>query len=454
MISSADLATLLTERLLSRPAVSEEPFSEIVIDSREVRAGALFVALRGERADGHQYVSDALERGASAALVSEASGLRGSSMFVVDDPLSALQEAGRRWRGRIGAEVVGITGSVGKTTVREVTYQLLSEHFSTHQSPRNFNGDIGLPIALLGIDADDEWAVIEIGPYSQQEMELLVSSARADVGIVTNVGPTHLERFGTFDDTERIKGLLPESLPASGLAVLNGDDERVRRMSRRTRAEVVSFGLGSQCDLRASDVAAKGFEGIRFTLSDARSGASVEVKTPLVGSHQAMTVLAASAVCVRAGLELEQIAEGLARLSPGTRLARREAWNGATIIDDSYNAAPLSMRAALDLLSECEPRRIALLGDMYELGTEERAAHRAIGEYAASRCDWLIGVGERSRDLIESAREAGRPEACWIAEAEQATEILRRSLEPRDTLLVKASHAMHLETVVERLAAQ
>ena len=462
MISSADLATLLNERLLSRPTMSEEPFSEIVIDSREVRAGALFVALRGERADGHQYVDDALERGASAALVSDASGLRGSSMFVVDDPLSALQEAGRRWRGRIGAEVVGITGSVGKTTVREVTYQLLSEHFSTHQSPRNFNGDIGLPIALLGIDADDEWAVIEIGPYSQQEMELLVSSARADVGIVTNVGPTHLERFGTFDDTERIKGLLPESLPASGLAVLNGDDERVRRMSLRTRAEVVSFGFGSQCDLRASDIAAKGFDGIRFTLSDARnvarsgarSGTSVEVETPLVGSHQAMTVLAASAVCVRAGLELEQIAEGLARLSPGTRLARRESWNGATIIDDSYNAAPLSMRAALDLLSECEPRRIALLGDMYELGTEERAAHRAIGEYAASRCDWLIGVGERSRNLIEAAREAGRPEACWIAEAEQATEILLRSLQPRDTLLVKASHAMHLETVVERLAAQ
>lgn len=452
MISSADLATLLNERLLSRPEVSGEAFSEIVIDSREARPGALFVALRGEHADGHQYVDAALERGASAALVSEASGRRGSAMFVVDDPLSALQEVGRRWRGRIGAEVVGITGSVGKTTVREVTYQLLSEHFPTHQSPRNFNGDIGLPIALLGIDGRDEWAVIEIGPYSQAEMELLVSSARADVGIVTNVGPTHLERFGTLDDTERIKGLLPASLPSGGLAVLNGDDERVRRMSLRTRADVVSFGFGPQCDLRASDVAANSFEGIRLTLSDTRSGSTIDAETPLVGAHQAMTVLAASAVCLRAGLELEQISGGLARLSPGTRLARRSAWNGATIIDDSYNAAPLSMRAALDLLSECGPRRIALLGDMYELGTEERAAHRAIGEYAASRCDWLIAVGERSRDLIDAAREAGHPEACWIAEAEQATDILRSSLAPRDTLLVKASHAMHLETVVERLA--
>ena len=454
MISSADLETLLGERLLNQPALSNEPFSKIVIDSREATPGALFVALRGERTDGHQYVDDALRRGASAALVSQASERSGLSMFVVDDPLSALQAAGQRRRSQVGAQVVGITGSVGKTTVREVTHQLLSAHFLTHQSPRNYNGDIGLPIALLGIDLDDEWAVIEIGPYSQEEMELLVSSAKADVGIVTNVGPTHLERFGSLDDTEHIKGLLPESLPATGLAVLNGDDLRVRRMSHRTQAEVRTFGFGSQCDLQASDVTANGFDGIQLTLTDTRTASSVPVVTPLVGEHQAMTVLAASAVCLRAGLQLPQIAQGLNRLSAGTRLARRTAGNGATIIDDSYNAAPLSMQAALDLLAACEPRRVALLGDMYELGTEERAAHRAIGEYAAGRCDWLIAVGERSRDLIESARKAGHPEACWVAEVEQATEILRRSLEPRDTLLVKASHAMHLEAVVDRLAAE
>ena len=454
MISSADLATLLDQRLLSQPVLSEEPFSQIVIDSREVTPGALFVALRGERVDGHQFVDDAMQRGAAAALVSEASARLGSSMFVVDDPLAALQEAGRRWRDLVGAQVVGITGSVGKTTVREVTYQLLSDQFPAHQSPRNFNGDIGLPIALLGIDLEDEWAVIEIGPYSQEEMELLVSSAQADVGIVTNVGPTHLERFGTLDDTERIKGLLPESLPPEGLAVLNGDDVRARRMSLRTRADVLTFGFGSQCDLQASDVTSNGFDGVRFKLSDSRSASSAMVETPLVGAHQSMTALAATAVGLRAGLKLDQIADSLSRLSPGSRLARRVAWNGATIIDDSYNAAPLSMQAALDLLTTCGPRRVALLGDMYELGTEERTAHRMIGEYAASRCDWLIAVGERSRDLIEAAREAGLAEACWVAEAAQATDILRRSLEPGDTLLVKASHAMHLEAVVEGLAVQ
>ncbi|MCY4618521.1 MAG: UDP-N-acetylmuramoyl-tripeptide--D-alanyl-D-alanine ligase [Chloroflexi bacterium] len=454
MISSNDLARLLAERLLNEPQVTNEPFIDIVVDSRQASPGSLFVALRGETQDGHQYVEDALRSGASTALVSKASGLRGSSLFVVDDPLSALQEAGRRWRMQCSAQVIGITGSVGKTTVRESTYQLLSQHFPTHQSPRNFNGDIGLPIALLGIAPEDQWAVIEIGPYSQEEMELLVSSARADIGIVTNVGPTHLERFGTLDDTERIKGLLPESIPPQGLAILNGDDPRVRRMSLRTQADVVTFGFNQHCDLRASDVQARGFDGLDFLLHDTRDYKQARVSTPLIGAHQAMTALAATAVGLRAGLSLEHLAESLGRLQPGSRLARRTAWNGATIIDDAYNAAPLSMQAALDLLSASKPRRIALLGDMYELGTQERQAHRELGAYAAEKCDWLIGVGERSRDMVEAARQSGHSEACWVAEAEQATDILRHSLEPIDTLLVKASHAMHLERVVERLAQQ
>ena len=454
MISSIDLVQLLGERLLNQPHTSAKAFANIVVDSREAAPGALFVALQGETRDGHQYVEDALQGGASAALVSKASGLCGPSLFVVDDPLTALQETGRRWRSKRSARIVGITGSVGKTTVREATFQLLSQHISTHQSPRNFNGDIGLPIALLGIDPADEWAVIEIGPYSQEEMEFLVSSAKADVGIVTNVGPTHLERFGTLDDTERIKGLLPDSVPTDGLVILNGDDPRVRRMSLRTQAEVLTFGFSPHCDLRAANVQARGFDGIEFTIHDARDDAHVHVETPLIGAHQAMTALAASAVGLRAGLSLRTVAESLSRLQPGSRLAQRTAWHGATIIDDSYNAAPLSMQAALDLLAACQPRRVALLGDMFELGTEERQAHHDLGTYAAGRCDWLIGVGERSRDVVASARTAGLSEACWVAEPAQATDILLHSLERHDTLLVKASHAMHLEAVVERLADQ
>ena len=453
MISTSQLAALIGDQMRQTPQTSDAPLSKIVIDSREAEPGCLFVALPGERLDGHQFVEHALSRGAAAALVSAASGIRGAQMFVVDDPLTSLQTAGRRWRGHVDAQVVGITGSVGKTTVREAVWRLLSQHAPAHQSPRNFNGDIGLPIALLGIAETDEWAVIELGPYSQDEMELLVASARADVGIVTNVGPTHLERFGSLDDTERIKGLLPASLPLDGLAILNGDDERVRQMSQRTQAEARTFGLSEQCDLRAIDVAARGFDGIEFTLIDQQRRQRARVSTPLIGAHQAMTALAASAVGLRAGLSLPQIAQSLSHLTPGSRLARRAAWNGAVIIDDSYNAAPLSMRAALDLLADCAPRRVALLGDMYELGGEEQSAHRQVGRYAASRCDWLIAVGERSREIVDAARAAGHAQACWVAEVEQAAEMLRQSLSRTDTVLVKASHAMRLDRVVERLAS-
>ena len=453
MISPTDFARLLGELMRSEPIASSAPFTDIVIDSRAVTPGALFVALRGEHQDGHRFVDDALQRGAAAALVSEASGIHGPYAFAVPDPLAALQEAARRHRASVSAQIVGITGSVGKTTVREATCQLLSQRFHTRQSPHNFNGDIGLPIALLGIDANDDWAVIEIGPYSQQEMELLVSSAQADIGIVTNVGPTHLERFGALDDTERIKGLLPASLPADGLAILNGDDARVRRMAHRSPADVFRFGLGADNDLRAGSITAFGFDGIAFDLIQ-RDGSTARIDTPLIGAHQARTALAAAAVALRAGFSLDELPEALARLRPGSRLAKRRAVNGATVIDDSYNAAPLSMQAALDLLADRPARRIALLGDMLELGSEEQHAHRALGDYAAQRCDWLLAVGERSHHLIDAARRAGHPRACWLAEPAQASEILRNSLQPADTLLVKASHAMHLERVVEQLTAQ
>ncbi len=453
MISPQDLARLLQPHLACEPETpSASPLSEIVIDSREAKPGALFVALPGETHDGHRFTADAVRRGAANLLISDPdAAVQGVTNFVVADTLTAMQDAAIRWRREQRARIVGITGSVGKTTVREATAQLLSQHVPTHQSPRNYNGDIGLPIALMGIGPQHEWAVIEIGPYSQAEMEFLVSAAAADIGIVTNVGPTHLERFGTLADTERIKGLLPESLPAGGLAILNADDPVTRRMRDRTVAEVIKIGLGDDADLQAIQVETRGFDGISFQLQDNRSGERVQVETPLIGSHQAGTALAAAAVGLRAGLSLPRIANSLRRLQPGSRLRKRAAGNGATIIDDAYNAAPLSMRAALDLLASEPLRRIAVLGDMLELGPEERASHREIGEYAASRCDLLIAVGERSRELAKAAREAGLAQVEWRRTPDQAAELAQHVLRPSDTVLVKASHGIHLEAVVSYL---
>ncbi len=444
MISPRRLAELLELPVPGAPA----PFSAVVIDSREAQPGSLFVALRGERTDGHRYVDDAVSRGATGLLVSQPiDAAAGVDLFSVDDTLAALQRAAAAWRNQMAATVVGITGSVGKTTVREATSQLLGAQRRTYQSPRNFNGDIGLPIALLGLGPEHEWAVLELGPYSQAEMELLVCTARADVGIVTNVGPTHLERFGTLDDTERIKGLLPASLPNDGLAILNADDPRVLNMARRTSAEVLTFGRSADADLRASDIEALGFDGLRFELH--HRGASTTVHTPLVGEHQVMTVLAAAAVGLRAGMSLDQIAAGASLLTQGSRLVRRFAPNGATVIDDAYNAAPLSMRAALDLLAVQAPRRVAVLGDMLELGSEEADAHLEVGAYAASRCDRLLTVGPRAVAIGVAARAAGLAEVTTHTDSADAAETLLSELRSSDTVLVKASHAIQLEWLVE-----
>ena len=447
MISSRDLAQLLG---LPDDGASTEPFTSIVIDSREAQPGSLFVALPGERSDGHLYVEDAVARGARALLVSQPVSVESDvDVHAVADPLAAMQRAAVGWRERMPARVVGITGSVGKTTVREATTQILAAHFATYQSPRNFNGDIGLPIAILGLGPEHRWAVLELGPYSQAEMELLVCTARADIGIVTNVGPTHLERFGTLDDTERIKGLLPASLPADGLAVLNADDDRVLNMAARTQARVFSFGRSAEAELRVGQATALGFEGLRFDLH--HEGRSATVSTPLVGEHQAMTVAAAAAVGLRAGLSLDEIANAAALFRPGSRLRRRFAPNRATIIDDAYNAAPLSMRAALDLLAGQPAPRIAVLGDMLELGTEETAAHLEIGAYAAGRCDRLLTVGQRAAAIATAARAAGMDQVSVHSDADDAAETLLPELSADATVLVKASHAVHLEELVEQI---
>ncbi len=460
MISPRDLARLLADQLLAQPAESSAaPFTGIAADSREVEPGNLFVALRGERTDGHLFAAQAVERGASALLISEPAADPMDARvpaYVVPDTLAALQVAGSAWRRQRRARVIGITGSVGKTTTREAVAGLLSQRAATWQTPRNYNGDIGLPIALLGIEPGHEWAVIEIGPYSEDEMRRLCGMAAADIAIVTNVGPTHLERFGTLADTERIKGMLPAS--ARDLAILNGDDVAVRRMAERTRAEVLMFGTGPDAQLRAAGIEARGYDGIEFEMQLAAGApmpgpASARAWAPLAGRHQAMTALAAAAAALHAGWTLEEAAEGLARLEAGSRLRRIEAC-GFTIIDDAYNAAPKSMEAALDLLADAPARRVAVLGDMLELGGEERRAHEALGAYAAARCDWLICVGERARDAAEAARRAGAERTCWAAAPEDAARMLRGGIAAGDTVLIKASHATGLHALAAQLASE
>ena len=454
MISANDLATALGGLLQNRDGcLTSKPFSNILIDSRRVSPGSLFVALRGERTDGHRFLGDALDRGATGLLtrVVPPDLPKGVQVFLVEDPLAALQEAASNWRRQNPARVVGITGSVGKTTTREAVAQVLSGRYETLESPRNFNSEIGLPLALLGLEPKHEWAVVEMGPYGEQEMSLLVRLGAPDVGIVTNVGPTHLERFGSIDTTEAIKGLLPASLPADGLAILNADDERTLRMRERTSARVMLFGMSADADVRATDLRSHGLEGISFRLHLPDADEGVPVRTPLAGAHHVMTALATAAVATSADISPPEIAEALGRLQAGTRLRSRKSYVGAMVLDDAYNAAPLSVQAALDLLAEMPGRRVAVLGDMLELGLEEEAAHRSVGAYAYSRCDRLITVGARARGIADGAWDAGHREIQWFENKNDVAQMLRNEIGADDVVLVKASHGLGLETIVQAL---
>lgn len=461
MISGRDLALALEDLVQNsedrEAASSEQPFHDVVIDSRKVQPGDLFVALPGEHTDGHKYLDDAIQRGATGLLTRIAPAELSDSIevFLVTDTLAALQQAAGRWRQRQRVKVIGITGSVGKTTTREAVAQVFRRKFRTLESPRNYNSEIGLPIAMLGLDADHEWAVLEIGPYDQQEMTLLCDIAKADVGLVTNVGPTHLERFGSIEATTEIKGTLVATLPASGVAILNADDERTLSMGQRADATVVTYGLSSSADVRASDIASHGLDGLSFTLH--YESAAVAVRTPLAGAHHVMTALAAAGAALAAGhlgdtsFDLEEISDALSTLESGSRLKPRRTFSGALILDDVYNAAPLSMQAALDLLAELPGRRTAVLGDMLELGEAEETAHREVGAYSVGRCERLIAVGRRARGIADGAWDAGHQQIQWFEEQEPATAQLRQELGADDVVLIKASHGMALERMVTGL---
>ena len=452
MISPHDLATLLADQLHGTGSdLSETPFHDLVIDSRKVEPGDLFVALRGEQTDGHTYIPDAIARGARSLLVRTAlpNLPTGVTAFVVDDPLSALQAAAKQWRQSLDVHIVGITGSVGKTTTREVIAQVLARKYQTLESPRNFNSNVGLPLTLLGLGPEHRWCVMEMGPYDLAEMQLLCDVGAPDIGVVTNVGPTHLERFGSLEAIEEAKGTLPAALPADGVAVLNGDEPRIRHMAARTEAQVLYYGQGREVNVRASDLESHGLDGIVFTLH--MDGVATPVQTALVGAHHIMTALAAAAVASAVGYRPSEIAAALADLHAGVRLRTRRAYSGALILDDTYNAAPLSMRAALDLLAEMPGRRIAVLGDMLELGDQEEAGHREVGAYSVDRCDRLLAIGPRARTIADGAWDAGHKEIQWFETKENATAVLRNEVGADDVVLVKASHGLALETVVEAL---
>jgi len=472
MLTLADAIEALTQ---SRPGMTDLVITEAAIDSRQAIPGGLFVALPGERVDGHDFVVEAFRQGASFALIEREISedyptldfRRGQVpalveplplplCLLVDNTLAALQKIAAHWRRKLDVRVIGITGSVGKSTTKEIIAEVLSQRFHTLKSPGNLNNEIGLPLTLLKLGSGYERAVLEMGFYVPGEISLLCDMALPSVGVITNIGTVHAERAGSQEDIARGKAELVQCLPPApqGTAVLNYDDPWVRWMADKTQAQIFYYGLDPQADLWADEVESEGLEGIRFRLH--YKDETLYAHASMIGQHSVHTALRAAAVGLIEGLTWKEIFDGLQSGHTQLRLVAVRTESGAMLLDDTYNASPESMLAALNLLEEMEGRKIAVLGDMLELGQYEKQGHEMVGVRASQVVEVLVTLGPRAHMIAESARKAGLREGDIFEfdEIEKVIEWLRSNLTDQDAVLLKGSHGLRMERITSALEVQ
>ncbi|MFC0214154.1 UDP-N-acetylmuramoyl-tripeptide--D-alanyl-D-alanine ligase [Paenibacillus chartarius] len=454
------------ERMLARryagqlESRTKEEAERLVIgvstDTRTIAQGNLFVPLVGEKFDGHQYAQQAVDKGAAAVLWQrghEAEPPQGAPLILVDDTLGALQQLAKAYRQELDMKVVGITGSNGKTTTKDLVHAVLAVQYRVHKTQGNLNNHIGLPLTLLQLSEDTEAAVLEMGMSGRGEIELLSGIGAPDIAVITIIGESHLEQLGSREEIARAKVEILSGLADGGLFVYNGDSELIEavlpEMPKPKTMRTVRFGMGQDCDLFASNVQMTA-DGAHFTLND---GGAVEFAIPLLGRHNVTNAIAAIAVGRELGISDECIAEGLASVQmTGMRIEVRQAPSGLTVLNDAYNASPTSMEAALKLLAELGGFRckFAVLGDMLELGPQEAELHRGIGErIGPETADYLLTYGERARHIADGALI--RLPADRIRSFNDKRELAQHLLtlaEPNDVVLVKGSRGMRLEDVV------
>jgi UDP-N-acetylmuramoyl-tripeptide--D-alanyl-D-alanine ligase len=454
-LTADELVRLTGGRLLAR---SDRPIRGAAVDSRDVRPGQLFVALPGERTDGHRFIPEAVAAGASAVLVTrppdDPTAPGDVTVVRVVDPVAALQAVAAGWRARFDPLVVGVTGSIAKTSTKEAIAAVLASRYVTLKNEGNQNNEIGLPLTVLRLGPEHEAAVLEMGMYTGGEIAELARIGRPSIGVVTAVQPVHLSRIGSLGAIERAKGELLEALPAAGTGVLNADDPIVRRMGGRTPARIVTYGFAPAADVGAESVASAGVDGMRFVL---RTGvARRPVTIPTLGRFAVHNALAAAAVGVAAGLDLDAIVRGLGRGWSAPHRAQLVRLGGVTLVDDSYNASPAAVVAALDLLAGLPGRRVAVLGEMLELGEAHDEGHVEVGREAAGIAELLVVVGENAGGIAEGARDAGMDPArvLQVRDHEAALDALRPRLRDGDVVLVKASRGIALDLLVDDLRSE
>lgn len=439
-------------------------FRWIERDTRVLHPGDLYIAIIGERFDGHDFVVEAAARGAAAAMVSSMWAAAQTTppplpLLVVDEPVPALQAIARSRRKQRDMTVVGITGSIGKTSTKEVVAAVLGQKWTTYRSAGNLNSEIGLPLCMLEIAEATEVAVVEMGgAYAFGELALLASIALPRIGIVTNVHPVHLERMGSIENIAKTKAELVSALPADGVAVLNGDDPRVLAMAELAPCDVITYGLSPTNDIWASDVETHGLRGSTFKVH--LDGKTSLVRVPLVGGHAPFLALPAIAVGHSLGMHVADMLPGFDDPRIQVRLLVLDGPNGSMMIDDTYNASAPSVMSALGLLDEIAPgRRIAVLGDMRELGAASEDQHRMVGRRAAEVVDDLVTYGPLARLIAEEAvrvqletdTRVQRIRSFALDERDELVSFLLQEPSDGDVLLLKGSRGLEMERIVAAL---
>lgn len=418
----------------------------VVIDNRRVGPDFLFVPIKGERFDGHDFIPAAYEAGALAC-VTEYELDTDKPYILVKDSLAAFQALAEYYKGLFDIKTIGITGSVGKTTTKEMIASVLSQAFCVLKSEGNLNNQTGVPLTVFRLEDCHDVAVVEMGTNHFGEIRNLAKIARPDFCFLTNIGEAHIEHLGSKEGILKAKAEMLDYKKEGGRVLVNGDDPYLYTL-KQTRTDVTSFGLEPENDIYAKEMIARGLDGTDFTACF--DGQELLLHVPSPGPHMVYNALAAVAAGLALGMEPEAIAKGIAEYAPISGRMCIEQKNGITVLNDVYNANPGSVRAALDVLAYAEGRRVCVLGDMFELGKDAERYHKQTGTYAAKKTDRVLCVGALSRHTCEGAKEAGA-DAAWFETQDALLGALSDLIEQGDTVLVKASRGMRLERTVERL---
>ena len=449
-LTFSQIANMVGGRVLSGGDLTTR---SVVIDSREVKPDSVFFAIKGDRLDGHQFVPQALQT-ALGAVVSQAPENipADKGVILVGDTTLALQMLARAIRQRFDFTLIAITGSAGKTTTKEMIATLVGTEKRTFKSWGNFNNLIGCPLCIDNTPDDAEVVVSEMGMNHKGEIATLAGLTRPDIGVYTNIAPVHIEFFGTIEKIAEAKRELLENVKADGTIVINTDNEHVMRISREFAGTKVTYGIDHDAQYRATAVTERGLLGTRFTVR--AEGEDRDFELALPGRHNLSNLLAAIATARVAGIAWDSIANGIAQLKPAYHRGVAVPVGGATIYDDTYNSNPYALASALTLLKQAEAtRRIAVIGDMLELGERELEYHHESGKAIPPEVDAVIAVGRRAKSLLDGAREAGFAEEKLhhFDDAQAAGEFLKTFIQDGDLVLIKASRGIGLDKIVTML---